>query len=65
MTSLVTHTTFAADFARWHSDDRKLQVANRRSISNLYQTQVGYQKISDLGKAEVWYPVVKEWLKVH
>ena len=43
----------------------KLQVANRRSISNLYQTQVWYLKISDLGEAEVWYLVVNERLKVH
>ena len=65
VTSLVTHTRFAVGFTRWHSADRKLQVANRRSISNLYQTQVWYLKISDLGEAEVWYLVVNEWLKVH
>ena len=65
VTSLVTHTRFAVGFTRWHSADRKLQVANRRSISNLYQTQVWYLKISDLGEAEVWYLVVHEWLKVH
>ena len=65
MTSPVTHTRFAVGFTRWHSADRKLQVANRRSISNLYQTQVWYLKISDLGEAEVWYLVVNEWLKVH
>ena len=38
----VTHTRFPVGFTRWHSADRKLQVANRRSISNLYQTQVWY-----------------------
>ena len=65
VTSPVTHTRFAVGFTRWHSADRKLQVANRRSISNLYQTQVWYLKISDLGEAEVWYLVVNEWLKVH
>ena len=65
VTSLVTHTRFAVGFTRWHLADRKLQVANRRSISNLYQTQVWYLKISDLGEAEVWYLVVNEWLKVH
>ena len=61
----VTHTRFAVGFTRWHSADRKLQVANRRSISNSYQTQVWYLKISDLGEAKVWYLVVNEWLKVH
>ena len=67
VTSLVAHTRFAVGFTRWHSADRKLQVANRRSISNLYQTQtqVWYLKISDLGEAEVWYLVVNERLKVH
>ena len=65
VTSLVTRTRFAVGFTRWHSADRKLQVANRRSTSNLYQTQVWYLKISDLGEAEVWYLVVNEWLKVH
>ena len=65
MTSLVlvTHTIFGVGFTRWHSADRKLQVANRRSISNLYPTQVWYLKIPDLGEAEVWYLVVNEWLK--
>ena len=65
VTSLVTHTRFAVGFTRWHSADRKLQVANRRSISNLYQTQVWY--VNNIHRARVnigWYLASAIWPEV-
>ena len=43
VTSLMTQTRFAVGFARWHSADRKLQVANR------FKPQVDIQFVTDPG----------------
>ena len=43
VTSLMTQTRCAVGFTRWHSADRKLQVANR------FKPQVDIQFVKDLG----------------
>ena len=43
VTSLMPRTLFAVGFTRWHSADRKLQVANR------FKPQVDIQFVTDLG----------------
>ena len=43
VTSLMTQTRFAVGFTRWHSADRKLQVANR------FKPQVDIQFVTDQG----------------